>query len=148
VMSSSTKLEPGVFGIRKPVLLLPEGIAECLTPEQLEAVLAHELCHFRRRDNLTGAIHMVVETIFWFHPLVWWIRARPVEERERACDDDVLNMVSDARVYAEGILNVCKFYLESPLVCIAGVPGQTSRDESRKSWHIGSRKIWISPGSF
>jgi len=123
VMSSSAKLEPGVFGIHKPVLLLPEGIAERLTPDQLEAVLAHELCHFRRRDNLTGAIHMVVETIFWFHPLVWWIRARLVEERERACDDDVLNVVSDARVYAEGILNVCKFYLESPLVCVSGVTG-------------------------
>jgi bla regulator protein blaR1 len=123
VMSSSAKLEPGVFGIRKPVLLLPEGIAERLTPDQLEAVLAHELCHFRRRDNLTGAIHMVVETIFWFHPLVWWIRARLVEERERACDDDVLTVISDARVYAEGILNVCKFYLESPLVCVSGVTG-------------------------
>jgi len=46
-----------------------------------------------------------------------------VEERERACDDDVLNVVRDARVYAEGILNVCKFYLESPLVCVAGVTG-------------------------
>ncbi len=123
VLSSSAKIEPGVFGIRKPVLLLPEGIAERLTPDQLEAVLAHELCHFRRRDNLTGAIHMLVETIFWFHPLVWWIRTRLIEERERACDDDVLNVVSDARVYAEGILNVCKFYLESPLVCVSGVTG-------------------------
>jgi uncharacterized protein (TIGR03435 family) len=123
VMSSSARLEPGVFGIRKPVLLLPEGIAERLTPDQFEAVLAHELCHARRQDNLTAAIHMVVETIFWFHPLVWWIRARLVEERERACDDEVLNVVSDARVYAEGILNVCKFYLESPLVCVAGVTG-------------------------
>jgi beta-lactamase regulating signal transducer with metallopeptidase domain len=123
VMSSSARLEPGVFGIRKPVLLLPEGIAERLTPDQLEAVLAHELCHARRQDNLTAAIHMVVETIFWFYPLVWWIRARLVEERERACDDDVLNLVSDARVYAEGILNVCRFYLESPLVCVAGVTG-------------------------
>ena len=123
VMSSSARLEPGVFGIRKPVLLLPEGIAERLTPDQLEAVLAHELCHVRRRDNLTAAIHMVVETIFWFHPLVWWIRARLIEERERACDEDVLNVVSDARVYAEGILNVCKFYLESPLVCVSGVTG-------------------------
>ena len=123
VMSSYAKLEPGVFGIRRPVLLLPEGIAERLTPDQLEAVLAHELCHFRRRDNLTGAIHMLVETIFWFHPLVWWIRTRLIEERERACDDDVLNVVSDARIYAEGILNVCKFYLESPLVCVSGVTG-------------------------
>jgi uncharacterized protein (TIGR03435 family) len=123
VKLSSARLEPGVFGVRKPVLLLPQGIAERLTADQMDAVLAHELCHVRRRDNLTAAIHMVVETIFWFHPLVWWIRARLVEERERACDDAVLNVVADARVYAEGILNVCKFYLESPLVCVAGVTG-------------------------
>ena len=123
VRLSSARLEPGVFGVRKSVLLLPQGIAERLTADQMDAVLAHELCHVRRRDNLTAAIHMVVETIFWFHPLVWWIRARLVEERERACDDAVLSVVADARVYAEGILNVCKFYLESPLVCVAGVTG-------------------------
>jgi bla regulator protein BlaR1 len=123
VMSSHARLEPGVFGIRRPVLLLPHGITERLTPDQLEAVLAHELCHVRRQDNLTASIHMVVETIFWFHPLVWWIRARLVEERERACDQDVLTVVRDAQVYAEGILNVCKLYLESPLVCVSGVTG-------------------------
>jgi bla regulator protein blaR1 len=123
VMSSPARLEPGVFGIRNPVLLLPEGITDRLTPPQLEAVLAHELCHVRRRDNLTAAIHMMVEAIFWFHPLTWWIRARLVEERERACDEEVLSRASDPQVYAEGILNVCKFYLELPLVCASGVTG-------------------------
>ena len=122
VMSVPGRLEPGVFGILKPVLLLPDGIADRLTPNQLETVIAHELCHIRRHDNLTAAIHMVVETVFWFHPLVWWIRTRLVEERERACDEDVLRQ-ADPHVYAEGILNVCKFYLDSPLVCASGVTG-------------------------
>jgi len=122
VMSSPAGLEPGVFGIWKPVLLLPAGISERLTPAQLKAVLAHELCHVRRRDNLTGAIHMLVEIIFWFHPLVWLIRLRLVAERERACDEEVLR-VWDASVYAEGILNVCKFCLESPPLFVAGVTG-------------------------
>ena len=90
VRASPGLLEPGVVGWVKPVLLVPEGIAERLTPRQLEAVLAHELCHVRRRDNLTSAIHMIVEAMFWFHPLVWWIGARLVEERERACDEGVL----------------------------------------------------------
>jgi beta-lactamase regulating signal transducer with metallopeptidase domain len=123
VMSSPARLEPGVFGIRQPVLLVPAGITERLTPAQFEAVVAHELCHVRRRDNLTAAIHMVVEAVFWFHPLVWWIRERLVEERERACDEEVLRTAGDPQVYAEGILNVCKFYLESPLVCVSGVTG-------------------------
>src|SRR5881409_3678285 len=104
-------MEPGVVGLWRPIVLVPAGIDAQLTRAQLEAILAHELCHVRRRDNLTAAIHMVVETIFWFHPPVWWIRARLVEERERACDEAVLRMASDPQVYAEGILNVCRFYL-------------------------------------
>ncbi len=112
-----------MVGIRRPILLLPEGIEDRLTPPQLEAVLAHELCHIRRRDNLFASIHMIVEAVFWFHPLVWWIGARLVEERERACDIEVLRLGSEPHVYAEGILNVCKLYVESPLVCVSGVTG-------------------------
>ena len=66
---------------------------------------------------------MIVEAVFWFHPLVWWIGARLVEERERACDEAVLRLGSEPRDYAEGILNVCKSYLESPLSCVSGVTG-------------------------
>ena len=86
-----------------------------LTPAQFEGVVAHELCHIRRRDNLTASVHMVVEALFWFHPLVWWIGARMVEERERACDEAVLSLGSEPVEYAEGILSVCRSYLESPL---------------------------------
>jgi uncharacterized protein (TIGR03435 family) len=116
-------LEPGVFGLRRAVVLVPDGITERLSPEQFDAVLAHECCHARRRDNLAAAIHMSVEALFWFHPLVWWLGHRMMEERERACDEEVLRRTSDPEVYAEGILNVCKFYLESPLVCVAGITG-------------------------
>ncbi len=116
-------LEPGVVGLFRPVLLMPASITERLKPSQLEAVLAHEVCHVRRRDNLTAAVHMIVEAIFWFHPLVWWIGARLIEERERACDEAVLSLGSTPRDYAEGILNVFKSYLESPLACVSGVTG-------------------------
>jgi bla regulator protein blaR1 len=122
VLSSSTHLEPGVFGIYEPVLLLPEGITEYLTSAQLATIVTHEMCHVRRRDNLTAAIHMVVEVLFWFYPLVWWIRARLIEERELACDEEVLKS-RNPDVYAEGILNVCKFCLESRLICMSGIIG-------------------------
>jgi bla regulator protein blaR1 len=122
-MSSSVPLEPGVFGIFRPVLLLPEGIMERLSPAQLHAILAHELCHVRRRDNFAAAVHMSVEALFWFHPLAWWIGSRLMEERERACDEEVLCSATEPEVYAEGILNVCKFYLASPLRCVSGVTG-------------------------
>ncbi len=123
VLSSAARLEPGVFGLFRPFLLLPEGLREHLTPKQFDAIVAHELCHVRRRDNLSSAIHMVVEALFWFHPMVWWIQSRLVEERERACDEAVLRMGSDPQDYAEGIVTVCRFYLKSPLVCVAGVTG-------------------------
>jgi bla regulator protein BlaR1 len=123
IRSSPGLLEPGVVGLFHSILLVPAGIVENLTPNQLDAVLAHELCHIRRRDNLSSAIHMVVEAIFWFHPFVWWIGARLVEERERACDEEVLRLGGEPQVYAEGILKVCRSYLESPLRCVSGVTG-------------------------
>jgi bla regulator protein BlaR1 len=123
VMTSAAFREPGVFGIFRPILLLPEGITDRLTPAELQAILKHELCHVRRRDNLATAIHMVVEAVFWFHPLVWWLGNRLVEERERACDEEVLLMGSEPQVYAEGILKVCELYLESQWPCVAGVAG-------------------------
>ena len=123
IVSARTSMEPGVIGIFKPILLLPEGIRDNLNQDQLDAIIAHELSHVRYRDNLTAAVHMVVETLFWFHPLVWWIGARLVAEREQACDESVLQQGSPPQVYAEGILNVCKFYVESRLKCAAGVTG-------------------------
>jgi hypothetical protein len=89
----------------------------------MSAVLAHELCHLRRRDNLTAAIHMLVEAVFWFYPLVWWVGARLIAERERACDESVLASGNEPEVYAESILKVCRFYVQSPLDCAAGVSG-------------------------
>ena len=94
-----------------------------LAPAELQAILAHELCHVRRRDNLATAMHMVVEAMFWFHPVVWWVGARLMEERERACDEEVVRMGSAPEAYAEGILKICGLYLQSPVKCVAGVTG-------------------------
>jgi bla regulator protein blaR1 len=101
-------LEPGVFGILRPVLMLPAGVFSSLSEPQLESIFGHELCHIRRRDNLTAAIHAVVEILFWFHPLVWWIGRQLIAERERACDEAVVLAGADPQTYAQGILNVCK----------------------------------------
>jgi uncharacterized protein (TIGR03435 family) len=127
-LCSTAMIEPGIYGIFRPVLLLPEGISGRLAPDQLKAIVAHEMCHVRRRDNLTFAVHMIVEALFWFHPGVWWIGARLIDERERACDEAVLNAGSDAQDYAEGILNVCRHYVESPLGCASGVTGSDLKE--------------------
>ncbi len=131
-----------VFGIVRPVLLLPEGIFDRLTPAQLEAIVAHELCHVRHRDNLIAAMHMFVETVFWFHPLVWWIGKRMLEEREGACDEEVLRLGNEPRAYAEGILNVCKLYFESPMMCTSGVTGSNLKKRIEKIMaHRAGRKL-------
>jgi bla regulator protein blaR1 len=122
-LSSASIIEPGVFGVFRPVLLLPHGIGDRLAPAELQAILAHELYHVHRRDNLATLMHMVVEAVLRFHPMVWWLGARLMDERERACDEEVLRMGSEAEAYAEGILKVCELYLQSPLKCIAGVTG-------------------------
>ena len=121
--SSPNSLEPGVFGIFRPVLLWPAKISEHLEDPHLEAILAHEVQHVRRHDNLTAAMHMVVEAIFWFHPLIWWLGARLLEERERACDEEVLQLGISTQIYAESILKTCKFCVRSPLAFVAGVTG-------------------------
>jgi bla regulator protein blaR1 len=131
VVAVDARLEPGVFGIRHPVLLLPEGILESLTPAQLQGIVAHELCHVERRDNLTAAIHLGIETTFWFYPPLRWIRARLLEERERACDEEVVRLSGEPEVYAEGILSVCKFYLDSPPVWVSGVTGSNLKKRIR-----------------
>jgi len=114
---------PGVVGFVRPVLLLPTRLLDRFTPLQLDAVLAHEWCHVRRRDNVFAGLHMMVEALVWFHPLVWWLGARLLEDRELACDEEVLARGCEPTDYAQGILTVCRFHTETALACVAGVSG-------------------------
>ena len=139
-VSSPAFLEPGIFGLFRQVLLLPDGILEHLSPQQWRSVVAHELCHARHRDNLIAAVQMLIEAVFWFHPLVWWVGERIFQERERACDEEVLRLGNEPRTYAEGILKVCELYLESPVACIAGVSGSNVR---KRIQEIMSRQVGV-----
>jgi uncharacterized protein (TIGR03435 family) len=125
---SSREIEPGVFGMIRPVLLWPIGLSNRLDDAQIDAIMVHEVEHVRRRDNLTTAIHAAVEALFWFHPLVRWMTARLNEERERACDESVIERNAKPEVYADSILKVCAFCLEPPTPCVAGVSGADLKD--------------------
>jgi beta-lactamase regulating signal transducer with metallopeptidase domain len=127
VRSSPSMFGPAVVGIRRPVLLLPADLIDRLTPAQVNALMAHERSHVSCHDNLAAAVHMAVEAIFWFHPIVWWIESRLIDERERACDEVVLQSGSRPRDYAEGILEVCRRSVASPLACVTGVGGSNLR---------------------
>lgn len=114
---------PGVVGIREPVLLIPTGLVSQLDATQLDCVIAHELCHVRRRDNLTAAMHSLVQALFWFHPLTWWIGARMIDAREHACDAGALDAGIEPRAYAATLLHVCRHSVDSRDLCVASATG-------------------------
>lgn len=120
---SAHPTEPSVYGIFRPVLVWPERLSKQLNDEQIAAIMTHELMHARRFDNAVAALHMLVEAVFWCHPLVWWMEHRMIEERERACDETVVALGGSPDVYAESILKTCRFCVGSAVPCVAGVTG-------------------------
>ena len=103
----STRItNPLTAGVLRPWILLPITAITSLSPEQLEVVLSHELAHIRRADYLWNLLQTIVETLFFFHPAVWWISRRVREERELCCDDVALRACSDPTVYASALLRL------------------------------------------
>ena len=90
VRITAAPVQPALTGVFHPCILLPRAVLSDLSPDALEAVLAHETWHWRHRDHWWSPVHRMVEVLFWFHPLTWWLGARLNEERERACDEAVL----------------------------------------------------------
>ncbi|MEO6567235.1 MAG: M56 family metallopeptidase, partial [Opitutaceae bacterium] len=95
---------PGLLGVFSPILILPSGIAETLSPAELESVLIHEFVHLRRRDNFWAAIQAIFGALFWFHPLVALLNRRISAETEKSCDEQVLAITRDPKNYAGGIV--------------------------------------------
>lgn len=138
LVESAGPLEPGVFGLFAPTLVWPSHIDAHLSAEQIDAIIAHEVMHVRRRDNLAAAAHMAVQAAFWFHPFVWWLGARLIDERERACDEAVLGAGREPHAYAESILKTCQLLVESPLPCVSGVTGSELK---KRIEHIMTNEI-------
>jgi TonB family protein len=101
--------ELGVWRIWRPVVVVPEGLAERLSDQELEAVMMHELIHIVRYDNLRNIWQMLLCCLFWFHPLVWLIDRRLLGEGEVICDEAVVRYSGDARVYAASLWKVAQF---------------------------------------
>jgi TonB family protein len=134
---------PCVVGVARPVLLWPDGLSAALSDRQLDAIMGHELAHVRRRHNLDSVIQAAAEIIFWFHPAIWWLGARLVAERERACDEDVVQSGALPSDYAGAILMVCEHSLGRPTI---GATGITSSTLTRRVEAIMSVHTPQSPG--
>ncbi len=140
---STDLIAPGLRGICKPAICIPETLATELEPPEFESVLLHELAHVRRWDNLGSAVVHAIACAFWFYPLLWWIERRIAIEAERACDQLVVGWGAPGESYAAGILKVCRLQIAAPL---AGVSGIGSNLSERIEW-IMSKRIG-QPGGF
>jgi beta-lactamase regulating signal transducer with metallopeptidase domain len=115
---------PSVIGWLRPVLLIPAATLAGLTPEQLDAVLAHELAHIRRYDYLVNLLQMAVEALLFYHPAVWWISTRIRQERELCCDDVAVQACGNPLVYARALAALEKLRPAIPAMAMnaAGAP--------------------------
>lgn len=116
-------LGPGVYGLLRPKLVLPQRIVSECSQGDLERIIAHELIHIRRGDNIVGLFQLIGQIIWWFHPLVWWANRRLCRERERCCDEAVVaNLGCDPGRYAQTLLDVLKHRREvRPVLMSAGI---------------------------
>jgi beta-lactamase regulating signal transducer with metallopeptidase domain len=97
---------PTVIGWLKPVVLMPASALSALSPEQLEAIIAHELAHIRRHDYLVNLLQTAVETLLFYHPAVWWLSHRIRVEREHCCDDLAVSLCGDPVTYARALADL------------------------------------------
>jgi len=95
---------PMLVGWLRPVVLLPAAVVLGFPRQQIELIVAHELCHLRRHDHLVNFAQVLVETVFFYHPVVHWISREVRNERELCCDKLVLGSdVGAPRDYAHAL---------------------------------------------
>lgn len=132
------RIEPGVWGVFKPVLVLPESMSGQLNDAELEQVMMHEMIHVARWDNLAANLHRMLCCLLWFHPVVWVLDRLLIAERERACDDEVIRLGGTSEVYATSLLKVLRFCLGWN---VAGASNATGSNLGRRVERIMSRNI-------
>jgi len=114
---------PTVIGWLRPVILLPATALTGLSVEQLEALLAHELAHIRRYDYLINLLQTSIETLFFYHPAVWWVSAQVRQEREHCCDDLAVATCGDVLIYARALTALEQIRCPAPQLVVAASGG-------------------------
>lgn len=154
VVESTLIRVPSVVGFFQPLILLPASVVSGLPTNQLQAILAHELAHVRRHDYLINFIQRVVEALFFYHPMVWWISRRIREERENSCDDTALECIGNRLDLAKALLKLEEFK-DQPATVVAANGGslltrikRLAGNESKPapSWQSGLFMLLILAG--
>lgn len=131
VLESSLVSVPTAVGWLRPAILLPASAFTGLTPQQLEAVLAHELAHVRRNDYLVNVLQTGVETLLFYHPVVWWVSRQIRAEREHVCDDMAVRVTGDAMTYARALTRIERLRTTAPRLAMGADGGSLRSRVSR-----------------
>jgi beta-lactamase regulating signal transducer with metallopeptidase domain len=99
-------ISPCVIGWIRPVILVPAAALTGWSAEEFAALLAHELAHIRRHDYLVNLAQTVVETLYFYHPVVWWVSRQMRIEREHCCDDLAVGVLGDRVGYARVLVDL------------------------------------------
>ena len=119
VLESSLIRVPVTVGYLKPVILIPMGMVSRIPPDQVEAILMHELAHIIRRDYLINLLQSLVEALFFYHPAIWWLSGRMRLERENICDDIALSQSKDPLTYIKALTTMEELTSRTPVMASA-----------------------------
>lgn len=123
VLQSTLVETPVVVGYFRPVILLPLSVVTGLPESQLESILTHELAHIRRGDYAINLLQTVVETMFFYHPAVWWLSRQIRNERENCCDDIAMASLGSRLEYGRALLAVEELRAAPPTLSLAAGGG-------------------------
>lgn len=116
VLMSGLVSSPLVIGSIKPLILLPLGLLSGLAPAEVDMLLAHELAHIVRRDYLFNLLQAVAETVFFYHPAVWFLSGVLHAEREHCCDDLATQLTGSPRQLAHALAALAELTYQAPAV--------------------------------
>ena len=118
---------PAVIGFLKPILLIPVSFFMGVESICMEAILLHELAHIKRYDYLVNIIQLIVETLGFFHPAVWWISRQIRRERENCCDDFAVEILGDKLIFAKALVQLEEMRQHTVLVTAANGSNLSNR---------------------
>jgi beta-lactamase regulating signal transducer with metallopeptidase domain len=138
---------PMVIGHLKPVILIPAGLLAGLPPEQVEAILLHELAHIRRHDYIVNFLQTIAETIFFFNPGLLWISTLLRDERENCCDDIAIAQTKNKREFIQALISFKEHSLYGANSNYAvAFPGKKNQLLQRVSRILGSKNKTVTSG--
>ena len=134
---------PAICGFLRPVILLPQGLAENLNGSELRSVLMHELAHYKRADLWVNHAQIVLQILYWYNPLLWLANMGIRRAREQAVDEMVLvEMGEKASEYPATLLHVAKLGMGRPMSAL-GLMGilEPGRGLTQRILHIMNRPL-------